>query len=116
MILWNSARKKQKASSSSILTKPPASLTVGGSKFPESLMVWKHIRRSSLCSYTVFTARLWKFHRVVEALGSLCATIWSSTVVRLGDLEKKAENPARSEKNIPILGMREVACCMMRFN
>ncbi|KAF3832172.1 hypothetical protein F7725_025837 [Dissostichus mawsoni] len=40
----------------------------------------------------LFTARLWKFHRVVEALGSLCAITWSSPAVRLGDLDKKAEN------------------------
>ena len=109
MILWNNARKKQKASSSSILTKPPASLTVAGSKFPESLMVWKHLKRSSLCSYTVLTARLWKFHRVGEALGSLCATTWSSTVVHLGGPEKKAENPARSEGR----DSGDVWCCLL---
>lgn len=44
MILWKNARKKQKSSSSSILSKPLASLTVVASNSPFSLMVWKHFR------------------------------------------------------------------------
>ena len=51
----------------------------------------------SLCSYTVFTARVLKFQRVM-VLGSLCETTWFRTTVGFGNLEKRAETPARLEK------------------
>ena len=48
------------------------------------------------------------------ALGSLCTTTLSSTLVLLGDVEKKPENPNRSEKNWFTNGMWDVTCCMMK--
>ncbi len=115
MVQWNSSRKL-KWSSSSSFTNPPASLIVVGLNSPESLMVSEHWRRSSLCSNTVFTAWLWKFHLTVLALVSLCATTLSSTLVLLGYFEKKEDNPARSEKNWLTLEMWDVTCGMMRLS
>lgn len=81
-------------SSCSILTKPhcfPDTLSINSS---HSLRLSQNTGGGRLCSKTVLTERLWKSHRVVEALGSLGAT----TSSRLGDLEEKGAKSSKFQK------------------
>ena len=106
---WNSFRRKVKVSSSSSLTKPPASHRVVGSNSPDGLKTLGDVT-------FVLKHRVYGMDMEVPSYcaGSLHATTLSSTLVLLGDLEKNPENPARSEKNWLTNGMWDVTCCMMK--
>ena len=77
-------------------------------------MVSKHWMMSHLCSNTVLTAWIWKFHLTVLSLGSLSATTLSRTLVLMGDHKKNPENAARSEEKWLTNWMWDVTCCMMK--
>ena len=63
-------------------------VTSVGGRLKLPLMLSEHWMISPLCSKTVFTAWIWRFHLTALALGCLCATTLSSILVLLGDLEK----------------------------
>ena len=67
----------QNASSSSIVTQPPASVFVGPSDASQLQVVWKHSTRSCWCSSTVLQRHCWSssvltmFHLLINHCSSL---------------------------------------------